>query len=297
MSAKIKSKKSGKAKAKGGYTGESIQILKGLSGVRKRPAMYIGSTGPLGLHQLVYEVVDNSVDEAMAGFCDRIDVTIRIDNSVAVEDNGRGIPVDKHATEKIAAATVVMTYLHAGGKFDNKSYKVAGGLHGVGVSVVNALSEWLEMEIRRDGVVWQQRFERGDAVGKLVRIGKTKKKGTTITFRPDGEIFKLIDFGFETLCERLREMSFLNSGLRISITDEREAEPKRREFHYKGGISSFVQHLSRNKKTLHTKPRAEACRWRRRCTTTRVTKRRSSLSPTTSTPRTAAPTWLAFARR
>ena len=254
MSAKKKIKKAAEGKAKDGYTGESIQILKGLSGVRKRPAMYIGSTGPLGLHQLVYEVVDNSVDEAMAGFCDNIGVTIRIDNSVAVEDDGRGIPVDKHATEKIPAATVVMTYLHAGGKFDNKSYKVAGGLHGVGVSVVNALSEWLEMEIRRDGVVWQQRFERGEAVGKLVKIGKTKKNGTTITFRPDGETFELIDFSFETLCERLREMSFLNSGLRISITDEREAEPKRREFHYKGGISSFVQHLSRNKNTLHTKP-------------------------------------------
>jgi DNA gyrase subunit B len=236
------------------YTGDNIQILKGLKGVRKRPAMYIGSTGPLGLHQLVYEVVDNSVDEAMAGYCARIDVTIHIDNSVTVADDGRGIPVDIHATEKIPAATVVMTQLHSGGKFDNKSYKVAGGLHGVGVSVVNALSRWLEMEIRRDGAVWQQRFERGEAAGKLARIGKTNKTGTIITFMPDCEIFEEIQFSFETLSQRLREMSFLNSGLRITITDERQKEPKTHEFFYKGGISSFVSHLSRNKSTLHSKP-------------------------------------------
>jgi DNA gyrase subunit B len=245
-----------KSKVDKGYTGESIQILKGLSAVRKRPAMYIGSTGPLGLHQLVYEVVDNSVDEAMAGFCDQIEVAIHIDNSVTVRDNGRGIPVDEHATEKIPAATVVMTYLHAGGKFDNKSYKVAGGLHGVGVSVVNALSEWLEMEIRRDGAVWHQRFERGEPADRLTQTGKMKKSGrsgTVITFRPDREVFGEIEFSFETLSERLREVSFLNSGLKISIVDERQ-EGKQNEFQYKGGIASFVSHLSRNKRVLHPKP-------------------------------------------
>ena len=235
------------------YTGESIQILKGLSGVRKRPAMYIGSTGALGLHQLVYEVVDNSVDEAMAGYCKGIEVTIHMDCSVTVEDDGRGIPVDKHATEKIPAATVVMTQLHAGGKFDNKSYKVAGGLHGVGVSVVNALSESLVMVIKRDGAVWQQSFERGEPTEKLQKIGKTNRTGTRITFRPDTGIFENIEFSFDTLSQRLREMSFLNSGLRIRVIDERE-EGKKHEFHYKGGIASFVQHLSRNKKTLHGKP-------------------------------------------
>ena len=251
MSAQAKKKQQ-----KSDYTGENIQILKGLSGVRKRPAMYIGSTGPLGLHQLVYEVVDNSVDEAMGGHCDRIDVTIHIDNSVTVEDNGRGIPVDMHATENIPAATVVMTYLHAGGKFDDSSYKVSGGLHGVGVSVVNALSEWLEMEIRRDGAVWHQRFERGTAVTELTQMGRVKKAGRTgtiVTFKPDSQIFDDIDFSFETLSERLREMSFLNDGLRVTIKDERE-EGKAHEFHYKGGIASFVEHLSRNKKTLHRKP-------------------------------------------
>jgi DNA gyrase subunit B len=245
-----------KSKVDTTYTGESIQILKGLSAVRKRPAMYIGSTGPMGLHQLVYEVVDNSVDEAMAGFCDQIDVAIHIDNSVTVRDNGRGIPVDEHATEKIPAATVVMTYLHAGGKFDNKSYKVAGGLHGVGVSVVNALSEWLEMEIRRDDAVWHQRFERGEPADKLSQTGKMKKNGrtgTVVTFRPDRDIFGDIEFSFETLSERLREVSFLNSGLKISIVDERQ-KGKQNEFQYKGGIASFVSHLSRNKRMLHPKP-------------------------------------------
>jgi len=245
-----------KKKAETEYTGQSIQILKGLSAVRKRPAMYIGSTGSMGLHQLVYEVVDNSVDEAMAGSCDEIGVVIHIDNSVTVRDNGRGIPVDMHATEKIPAATVVMTYLHAGGKFDNKSYKVSGGLHGVGVSVVNALSEWLDMEIRRDGAVWHQRFERGEPVVKLTKTGKMKKAGragTVITFKPDSDIFGEIEYSFETLSERLREMSFLNSGLKIKITDDRQ-EGKENEFQYKGGIASFVSHLSRNKRVLHKKP-------------------------------------------
>ncbi|HUX06881.1 MAG TPA: DNA topoisomerase (ATP-hydrolyzing) subunit B [Acidobacteriota bacterium] len=245
-----------KKKSETEYTGESIQILKGLSAVRKRPAMYIGSTGPLGLHQLVYEVVDNSIDESMAGHCDHIEAVIHIDNSVTVRDNGRGIPVDKHATEKIPAATVVMTYLHAGGKFDNKSYKISGGLHGVGVSVVNALSEWLEMEIRRDGAVWHQRFERGEPVDKLTKTGNMKRSGhsgTVITFRPDREIFGEIEYSFETLSERLRELSFLNSGLKIKITDERQ-EGKENEFQYKGGIASFVSHLGRNKRVLHKKP-------------------------------------------
>lgn len=236
------------------YTGKSIQILKGLSAVRKRPAMYIGSTGPLGLHQLVYEVVDNSVDEAMAGYCDSIDVTIHLDDSVTVRDNGRGIPVDEHETEKIPAATVVMTYLHAGGKFDNNSYKVSGGLHGVGVSCVNALSESLVMEIHREGTVWEQRFERGEPVTELRQIGKTKKTGTTVFFKPDSTIFETTNFSLDTLSARLRELSFLNSGITISIVDERLPEPEKRTFYYEGGIASFVDHLNKNKNPLHKKP-------------------------------------------
>ena len=234
------------------YSADSIKVLDGLEAVRKRPAMYIGSTGKDGLHHLVYEVVDNSVDEASAEYCDAIQVKIRVDNSVTVEDNGRGIPVDMHKTEHVSAAEVVMTKLHAGGKFSNDSYKISGGLHGVGVSVVNALSEYLELEVRRDGKVYRQSYKRGVPTEPLAEIGKTKRRGTKITFLPDGEIFEDIDFSFDILSNRLRELAFLNPGLKIVIEDERD--DKRNEFFYKGGIVSFVEYINRNKKTLHSKP-------------------------------------------
>ncbi|HLC26665.1 MAG TPA: DNA topoisomerase (ATP-hydrolyzing) subunit B [bacterium] len=234
------------------YDAGSIKVLEGLEAVRKRPAMYIGSTGERGLHHLVYEVVDNSVDEAMAGACDNIEVIVHADNSVTVTDNGRGIPVDLHLTEKRPAAEVVMTKLHAGGKFDRDSYRISGGLHGVGISVVNALSEWLLLEIRKEGKVYQQRYARGVPTGDLTIVGKTSKRGTKITFLPDAQIFESIEFHFDTLATRLREISFLNRGLRILFKDEREA--KEREFYYKGGIESFVTHLNQNKAPLHPKP-------------------------------------------
>ncbi len=213
--------------------------------------MYIGSTGEVGLHHLVYEVVDNSVDEAMAGHCDRIKVIIHSDDSVTVSDNGRGIPVGIHQTEKLPAVEVVMTKLHAGGKFDDKAYKVAGGLHGVGVSVVNALSEWLEVEVMTDGGVFTQRFERGKTVTKLTRTGKSKRSGTTVTFKPDSEIFETTHFVYETLAQRMRELAFLNPGLKITIIDERE--DKQEEFLAKGGIRQFIQYLNRNKNLIHPK--------------------------------------------
>jgi DNA gyrase subunit B len=234
------------------YDATSIKVLGGLEAVRKRPAMYIGSTGELGLHHLVWEVVDNSVDEAMAGFCDEVNVLVHEDNSVTVIDNGRGIPVDMHATEKKPAAEVVMTVLHAGGKFDSDTYKVSGGLHGVGVSVVNALSDWLDLEIWREGEVWEQSYEKGIPTSKLKASGKTRKTGTKITFHADQSIFTTIDYSFDTLSQRLRELAFLNKGLKITLEDERSG--KKTEFRFTGGISEFVKHLNRGKGTLHDSP-------------------------------------------
>ena len=235
------------------YGADSIRVLEGLDGVRKRPAMYIGSTGEMGLHHLVYEVVDNSVDEALAGYCDEIRVHIHIDDSITITDNGRGIPVAIHAKEGISAAEVVMTKLHAGGKFDADSYKVSGGLHGVGVSCVNALAESLKLEIWRDGHTWEQEYSRGRSLAALQKTGKTRKTGTKITFVPDTEIFTVTEFKHDALATRLREMAFLNGGLKIIFTDDRlEREPQ--VFHFEGGIAEFVSYLNRGKTALHPDP-------------------------------------------
>jgi len=246
----------------GDYTADSIKVLGGMEAVRKRPAMYIGSTGEMGLHHLVYEVVDNSVDEALAGHADKIEVTIHIDNSITVVDNGRGIPVDPMDIdgEKVPAAQVVLTKLHAGGKFDSSSYKVSGGLHGVGVSCVNALSEELNLEIWRDGFTWEQTYSKGEPTSKLKKTGAVKAKtGTKVHFLPDRSIFTATEYSYDTLAQRLRELAFLNKGLLITLTDERATdaktgEPKSAEFKYTGGIAEFIKHLNRGKQVLHDKP-------------------------------------------
>ncbi len=237
------------------YDARSITVLEGLEAVRKRPGMYIGSTGERGLHHLVYEVVDNSVDEALAGYADTIDVTLLADGGVRVRDNGRGIPVDEHPVEHRPAVEVVMTTLHAGGKFDGKSYAVSGGLHGVGVSVVNALSWMLEVEVRRDGYVWTQDYERGDPMGPLVRGTASEETGTTVTFWPDPQIFETTDWSFETLSRRMQEMAFLNKNLAISMTDERvlddSGQPRVVRYQYAGGIADFVRYINGSKDPVH----------------------------------------------
>lgn len=236
------------------YTAEDIKILKGLEGVRKRPAMYIGTRGIEGLHHLVYEVVDNSVDEYLAGHCKSIEVIIHLDGSCTVIDDGRGIPAGPHPGDPKgrSAAEIALTELHAGGKFESKAYRISGGLHGVGVSVVNALSEWLDVEIKQNGNVYQQHFERGKATGSLTIVGRTRGKGTKITFKPDHEIFEILDFSWDILSQRLRELAFLNKGLKITLTDERIE--KSQTFHYSGGVVSFVEYLNKNKTPIHQKP-------------------------------------------
>ena len=231
------------------YTAEHIKVLEGLEGVRRRPSMYIGSTGKDGLHHLVYEVVDNSVDEALGGFCTKIDVTINSDGSVTVEDDGRGIPVDAHPVYKVPALQVALTKLHAGGKFDKKSYMISGGLHGVGVSVVNALSKKLIIEVKREGKVHQQEYSRGDATTKLKVIGKANDTGTKVTFWPDEEIFSVLDFDYKVLETRFREISFLNAGLKIILKDENKN--KKQEFLAHGGLIEFVKWINQSKEVLH----------------------------------------------
>ncbi|MBT8336082.1 MAG: DNA topoisomerase IV subunit B, partial [Gemmatimonadetes bacterium] len=239
-------------KQKGGdYTAGQIQVLKGLEAVRKRPGMYIGSTSGRGLHHLVYEVVDNSIDEAMAGYCSEVVVTIHEGDAVTVEDDGRGIPVDIHPVEKVPGVELAMTTLHAGGKFDKDTYKVSGGLHGVGVSVVNALSDWLEVTVRREGEKYHQRFERGIKAKELENQGKASGRGTSVSFHPDPEIFTETVYNFDTLSHRLRELAFLNKGLKIVLIDERGDEGVREEYQYEGGLAEYVQYLRGSRKPLH----------------------------------------------
>ncbi len=235
------------------YSADQIQVLEGLDPVRKRPSMYIGTTGPRGLHHLVYEVVDNSIDEALAGYCNIINVIINNDNSIEVNDNGRGIPVEIHPQTGKSTLETVLTMLHAGGKFGGGGYKVSGGLHGVGVAVVNALSEYLEATVKIDGKVYWQRYERGDPVEDIKMVGETKEKGTAIIFKPDADIFDEIDFEYETLEYRLRELAFLNRGIEITLTDKRVGEEKEEKFYYNGGIREFVKYLNKNKKPIHNK--------------------------------------------
>ncbi|HEV8125212.1 MAG TPA: DNA topoisomerase (ATP-hydrolyzing) subunit B [Gemmatimonadales bacterium] len=242
------------ANGNGDYGAESIQVLKGLEAVRKRPGMYIGSTSENGLHHLVYEVVDNSIDEALAGYCDKIDVTIHKDNSITVQDNGRGIPVDIHPTEKIPGVELALTVLHAGGKFDKSNYKVSGGLHGVGVSVVNALSERLEVLVDRDGNRYHMAFERGKTVAQLSTKGKARGTGTIVRFKPDPLIFTVLEYDYTTLADRLRQLGFLNKGVAITLKDERVEPAKEEVFFAKGGLIQFVEWLNRNKKAVHPKP-------------------------------------------
>jgi DNA gyrase subunit B len=248
MAEKVRSKKTDD------YGAGDIKVLKGLEGVRKRPSMYIGNTSFEGLHHLVYEVIDNSVDEALAGFCNQIDVTIHTEGSVTIIDNGRGIPTGPHPGDpkKRTAAEIALTELHAGGKFESKAYTISGGLHGVGVSVVNALSEWLDLQVKQGGDVYEQHYERGAPKGPLNKVGKTNRRGTRITFKPDSEVFDTLEFNYETLAHRFRELAFLNKGLSITIADERSN--KKETFMYEGGILSFVEHLNKSKTTLHPKP-------------------------------------------
>jgi len=234
------------------YDADQIRVLEGLEAVRKRPAMYIGTTGIDGLHHMVYEVVDNSVDEHMAGYGNEILVALQVDGSVMVSDNGRGIPTGMHSTQKKSAAEVALTVLHAGGKFEEGAYKVSGGLHGVGISVVNGLSEWLELEIWQNGEVFEQQYERGKPLNPLTLSGKTKKRGTKVVFKADPLIFEAVEFSFDVLAQRLRELAFLNKGLEITLKDDRKGKEKEQVFCYKGGIVSFVEHLNEAKSPLHS---------------------------------------------
>ncbi|HEQ72256.1 MAG TPA: DNA topoisomerase (ATP-hydrolyzing) subunit B, partial [Spirochaetia bacterium] len=236
------------------YSAKNIQVLKGLEHVRKRPGMYIGTTGPDGLHHLVYEVVDNSIDEALVGYCSKISVTLEADNIVVVEDDGRGIPVDLHPQEKVSALEVVMTKLNAGGKFDKNSYKVSGGLHGVGVSVVNALSEWCEVKVHRDGKLYYQKYKRGAPLEPVKEQKGTSNQGTWTRFKPDSAIFEDIDFHFDVLSNRLRELAFLNKGIEISIADERQKKRKEHIFKFDGGLKTFIEYLNKNKTCIHKEP-------------------------------------------
>ena len=235
----------------GSYSAENIQVLEGLEAVRKRPAMYIGDISSKGLHHLVYEVVDNSIDEALAGYCTDIDVTINEDNSITVRDNGRGIPTDYHEKEGKSALEVVLTVLHAGGKFGGGGYKVSGGLHGVGASVVNALSEWLEVQVQKDGRIYEMKFSRGAITQEMKILGDTDQTGTAVTFKPDPEMFDTLVYDYETLHTRMREQAFLNAGLRITITDARPGQEQSDSMCYEGGIREFVTWLNRNKTALH----------------------------------------------